>query len=202
MPRSTQPPELLDAWLPPRVGRNARRERLTDLIDWGPLEALVADRHAAPVGRPSYPPLLMVKVLLLQPWCRASDPALEEAWWERLSFRAAWGGAAGRRAGSLDEQPLPPAAGATAAWPAIPPRWGSRCWPTTCAAPTACWPARPPSPRRRASSPCRGAGSTRLHGRPPGLSRPSPHPITRQRHPSALRRAHCAKVSLGGGLGV
>ena len=87
MHRSPQPPELIDAWLPPRVGRNARLERLTQLIDWAPLEALVADLHAAPVGRPSYPPLLMVKVLLLQQWYQASDPAMEEALWERLSFR-------------------------------------------------------------------------------------------------------------------
>ncbi len=87
MHRSTQPPELIDAWLPPRIGRNARLERLTELIDWTPLEALVADLHAAPVGRPSYPPLLMVKVLLLQQWHQASDPAIEEALWERLSFR-------------------------------------------------------------------------------------------------------------------
>ena len=87
MHRSTHAPELLDAWLPPRVGRNARLERLTELIDWEPLAALVADLHAAPVGRPSYPPLLMVKVLLLQQWYQASDPAMEEALWERLSFR-------------------------------------------------------------------------------------------------------------------
>ena len=50
MHRSTQPPELLDAWLPPRIGRNARLERLTELIDWTPLEDLVADLHAAPRG--------------------------------------------------------------------------------------------------------------------------------------------------------
>ena len=87
MHRSTQPPELIDAWLPPRIGRNARLERLTELIDWAPLEALVADLHAAPRGRPSYPPLLMVKVLLLQQWYQASDPAIEEALWERVSFR-------------------------------------------------------------------------------------------------------------------
>ena len=87
MHRSTHSPELIDAWLPPRVGRNARLERLTQLIDWAPLEALVAGLHAAPVGRPSYPPLLMVKVLLLQQWYQASDPAMEEALWERLSFR-------------------------------------------------------------------------------------------------------------------
>jgi hypothetical protein len=87
MHRSTPSPELLDACLPPRVGRNARLERLPQLIDWGPLEALVADLHAAPLGRPSYPPLLVVKVLLLQQWCQTSDPAVEEALWERLSFR-------------------------------------------------------------------------------------------------------------------
>ena len=87
MHRSTHSPELLDAWLPPRVGRNARLERLTQLIDWAPLAALVAGLHAAPVGRPSYPPLLMVKGLLLQQWYQASDPAMEEALWERLSFR-------------------------------------------------------------------------------------------------------------------
>ena len=87
MHRSTHSPELIDAWLPPRVGRNARLERLTQLIDWAPLEALVAGLHAAPVGRPSYPPLLMAKVLLLQQWYQASDPAMEEALWERLSFR-------------------------------------------------------------------------------------------------------------------
>ena len=33
MHRSTHAPELIDAWLPPRVGRNARPERLTQLID-------------------------------------------------------------------------------------------------------------------------------------------------------------------------
>ncbi len=87
MHRSTHAPELLDAWLPPRVGRNARLERLSELIDLAPLAALVADLHAAPRGRPSYPPLLMVKVLLLQQWYQASDPAMEEALWERLSFR-------------------------------------------------------------------------------------------------------------------
>lgn len=88
MHRSPQPPELFDAWLPPRVGRNARLDRLTELIDWAPLAPLVADLHAAPLGLPSYPPLRMVKVLLLQRWYQASDPTMEEALWERLSFRS------------------------------------------------------------------------------------------------------------------
>ena len=40
-----------------------------------------------PAGEPSYPPLLMVKVLLLQQWYSLSDPQLEEALGDRLSFR-------------------------------------------------------------------------------------------------------------------
>lgn len=112
MHRAPQPLELLDAWLPPRVNRNARLERLTELIDRGPLAALVADLHAAPVGRPSNPPLLMVRVLVLQQWYQASDPVMEEALWVRLSFRRFAGlGVAGRHAGSLDDQPLSHSAG-------------------------------------------------------------------------------------------
>ena len=87
MHRATHAPELIDAWLPPRVGRNARLERLTQLIDWAPLAALVAGLPAAPVGRPRYPPLLMVNGRLLQQGYQASAPAMAEALWERLSVR-------------------------------------------------------------------------------------------------------------------
>lgn len=43
--------------------------------------------YAALTGRPSYPPLLLVKTLLLQQWYHRSDPQLEEAWGDRLSCR-------------------------------------------------------------------------------------------------------------------
>ena len=52
----------------------------------------------------------MAKVLLLQQWYQASDPAMEEALWERLSFRRFVGLGLRRRARSLDDQPLPHAA--------------------------------------------------------------------------------------------
>ena len=46
-----------------RPASDALLERLTRLIDWDPREALVTDLHALrQFGRPSYPPLLMVKV--------------------------------------------------------------------------------------------------------------------------------------------
>ena len=87
MHRELGRPSLVEAWLPGKLGQNRRLERIAELVDWARLEQLVAGIYAAPVGRPSYPPLLMVKVLLLQQWYNLSDPQLEEALGDRLSFR-------------------------------------------------------------------------------------------------------------------
>jgi IS5 family transposase len=74
--------------LAPRGGRSqARLERLSVLIDWGQLEGLLSGMHASRYGAPSYPPLLMLKASLLQQWYELSDPALEDALSDRLSFR-------------------------------------------------------------------------------------------------------------------
>ena len=80
----------IKADLPPRIGRNPRLERLERLdalFDWARLGAVVQDIYAAPTGRPSYPPLMMVKVLLLQQWYATSDPEMAAALCDRLSFR-------------------------------------------------------------------------------------------------------------------
>ena len=61
--------------------------RLAELVDWAALGGIVAGLHDSPHGAPSYPPLAMVKALLLQQWYGLSDPALKEALWDRLSFR-------------------------------------------------------------------------------------------------------------------
>ena len=57
------------------LSQNQRLERIAELVDWSWLGQLVAGSYTAPGGWPSYPPLLMVKVLLLQPWYNLSDPA-------------------------------------------------------------------------------------------------------------------------------
>lgn len=67
-----------------------RRDKLGEiaaLIDWAPITGLLGDIHAARRGEPAYPPLAMFKVLLLQRWYQLSDPAMEEALYDRLSFR-------------------------------------------------------------------------------------------------------------------
>jgi IS5 family transposase len=78
---------MLDA----AVSRRGEREedalaRLSRLVDWDRLEAVLKDVHASRRGEASYPPLVMFKVLLLQRWHGLSDPGLEAALRDRLSF--------------------------------------------------------------------------------------------------------------------
>jgi transposase, IS5 family len=77
---------LADA-LVERVGKNASLARIAALLDWAPLAALLAPLHASPLGRKSYPTLVMLKATLLQQWYGLSDPGLEDALADRLSFR-------------------------------------------------------------------------------------------------------------------
>ncbi len=76
-----------EAFLPAGFGRNARLERIAALIDWAPVEALVRRVRPGTTGRPPYRALAMVRALLLQQWYGLSDPGLEEALSDRVSFR-------------------------------------------------------------------------------------------------------------------
>lgn len=78
---------LMDAALSRRGGRGEDGLcELSRLVDWARLEALLSGIHAARKGEASYPPLMMFKVLLLQRWHGLSDPAMEAALSDRLSF--------------------------------------------------------------------------------------------------------------------
>jgi IS5 family transposase len=87
MHRSSGQGDLVEAWLSPKLGRNVRLERISRAFDWSAIEQLVSGIYSARSGRPSWPPLAMVKTLLLQQWYGLSDPGLEEALGDRLSFR-------------------------------------------------------------------------------------------------------------------
>ena len=78
---------FVDALLPAGFGRNARLEKISSLIDWDRIEALVSQVRPGESGRPPYAPLSMFKALLLQQWYALSDPGLEEALLDRVSFR-------------------------------------------------------------------------------------------------------------------
>lgn len=76
-----------EAFLGPGIGRNRRLERIAGLIDWSGVEALARQVRRGVTGRPPHDPLAMVKALLLQQWYGLSDPGLEEALLDRVSFR-------------------------------------------------------------------------------------------------------------------
>ena len=68
-------------------GSNDVLEKVAVLVDWARIEALLHDLRGGRMGAPAYPSLVMFKALLLQRWYALSDPALEEALKDRLSFR-------------------------------------------------------------------------------------------------------------------
>ncbi len=78
---------FVDVLLPSGFGRNDRLEAINALIDWSPLSAMVSPVHTGETGRPPFSPLSMFKALLLQQWYGLSDPGLEEALMDRVSFR-------------------------------------------------------------------------------------------------------------------
>ena len=65
----------------------ARLERIAALLDWSELDRVMGGLRASRTGRPGYPPLVMLKALLLAQWYGLSDPELEDALADRLSFR-------------------------------------------------------------------------------------------------------------------
>lgn len=68
-------------------GGNAQLERIEQVIDWAPIAAALSRVYDAAVGRPSFQPLSMFKILLLQHWYGIGDPEAEEMVADRLSFR-------------------------------------------------------------------------------------------------------------------
>lgn len=56
-------------------------------VNWSTIESELSGIYSSATGRPSYALLVMFKTLLLQQWYRLSDPEMEEALCDRISFR-------------------------------------------------------------------------------------------------------------------
>ena len=87
MHRSKGQMGLVEAFVGHRLGANDRLERIDALVKWYRFEKMLGKLHGAKEGRPAYPPLMMLKALLLQQWYGLSDAGLEEALNDRISFR-------------------------------------------------------------------------------------------------------------------
>lgn len=70
-----------------RVGEEHFLRKMDKAVNWRPMEQLLEGLYTSRRGRPSYPPLVMFKALLLQQWYGLSDPGLEEAIGDRISFQ-------------------------------------------------------------------------------------------------------------------
>jgi IS5 family transposase len=66
---------------------NAFLEQASALLDWRRVDEVLVPVRPSALGAPGYPALVLFKALLLQQWYGLSDPALEEALGDRLSFR-------------------------------------------------------------------------------------------------------------------
>ncbi|WAC59707.1 transposase [Brevundimonas sp. SL130] len=78
---------LAETLVDPRLGTNARLDAIGKVIDWAPLEKLAEQVHAGRLGRKPYRASAMIRALYLQMLYGLSDPGLEEALTDRLSFR-------------------------------------------------------------------------------------------------------------------
>jgi IS5 family transposase len=80
-------PSLVDRLVGDAAPGNVFLERVSALVDWRSVEDVLAPLRAGTMGAPAYPVKVLFKALLLQQWYGLSDPALEEALGDRLSFR-------------------------------------------------------------------------------------------------------------------
>ncbi|GAB7078438.1 IS5 family transposase [Megalodesulfovibrio paquesii] len=87
--RSPKAPLLGDYFMARRKTKRTFLDDIDALIDWRPIRSFLNKklaRKADAVGNPAYPALAMFKILLLQRWYNLSDPATEQALYDRLSF--------------------------------------------------------------------------------------------------------------------
>jgi IS5 family transposase len=78
---------LAEALLDARISLRGRLKALHELIDWTPLGSLARQVRSGQAGRPPYEALAMLKALYLASLYDLSDPQLEEALIDRMSFR-------------------------------------------------------------------------------------------------------------------
>jgi transposase, IS5 family len=78
---------MAEAFMHPSVGRNRKLEEFSARLDWSELERVLGGLRSGRRGAPPFAALLMFKALLLQQWYGLSDPGLEEALCDRMSFR-------------------------------------------------------------------------------------------------------------------
>ncbi len=86
--RESDQSSVVDAFVNTSNYRNRMLENVEHAIDWEPLRRKIERRYRkSGPGRPAFAVLILFKGLLLQQWNNLSDPGLEDALADRISFR-------------------------------------------------------------------------------------------------------------------
>lgn len=80
-------PSFADYFVADVVEATTTLDRIAALVDWTEVAALLSQLRSGVMGAPGYPALMLFKAMLLQQWHGLSDPELEAALKDRLSFR-------------------------------------------------------------------------------------------------------------------
>jgi IS5 family transposase len=87
-------PSFLEIELSSIMGKSRTQQLLSEInatIDWEPIEAMITSRYPvghSVYGNKAYPPLLLLKAILVQKWFGiTSDPELENQINDRISFK-------------------------------------------------------------------------------------------------------------------
>lgn len=78
--------DFFDGWVEIKGKRKKFLDAIDSLIDWGVIEGKLNKLYANR-GRPSIPPLVLFKMLIIQHFYNLSDPGCEDAVNDSLSFR-------------------------------------------------------------------------------------------------------------------
>jgi len=80
---------FVDFMVSQRQTKSSFLDEVDRVVDWRPIEKILSRHYKKKVsadGRPAYPALPLFKMLLIQRWYNLSDPGLEEAVNDRISF--------------------------------------------------------------------------------------------------------------------
>src|ERR1051326_7675379 len=80
-------------------------DRIAALVDWTEVATLLSRLRSGVMGAPAYPALILFKAMLPQQWHGLSDPQLEEALKDRLSFRRFLGASSAAGPNDYNTQP-------------------------------------------------------------------------------------------------
>jgi IS5 family transposase len=77
--RDLSQPSFAEALVAGQTKGGGFLEVIDEAFDWKGIEVLLSPIDGSTKGAPGYPPLSMLKIILLQQWYTLSDPAAEEA---------------------------------------------------------------------------------------------------------------------------